>query len=585
MKKLTSILFLLSVALSVFAQKTDWVNAPMNPIALQYKKEHFNLKGDVYAHKEKVFSKDGMLIYEYGISEGLHYLYKNGLLYEDTDGKLYEFNNKRLLVKHTYAYSGIQTKTFLYNSADLLVSVKNTQGYSADYEYDDKGRLIISNVRGDIKGFSYQKKGDQLIVIEKDLSKNPVVTTKYIYKNGVEIGRNDQLFKINYDKFGNPSGFESAIYYSDVDNRNNEIAVVYTKPSSAAINLLFNCKFYINGQKVDFLFKEIVQRKDLLVYSPFTEKYYIIENAFDNAKSGQKQVFAKVLVNSPYALRNSKDSSPMLNYKGAFLGNTTNGMRDGALKVYKAPVYLVYDKTLNQTFYGDLDNANTSGYYPLQPISPQDNVVFIKNENNQFLIIIEGKLYSKENSTYKLSSLQNGASLIKDEKGNPLYYLPGTAKATSNKLYPGRKYNPATDKSELVDKASSAPTNSSATTATYFRPFKSVDISNKVLSAEVETFFKSYNTNPNNIAEYVTNIETTLKQKNYTGQATYTKLTEILTEIYAIDRYAVFRIMMVVDKAAFNATLKLIPLEMRKYLSEEARFKIQREKEMNTTQR
>ncbi|MGF1924895.1 MAG: hypothetical protein ACQUHE_12015 [Bacteroidia bacterium] len=79
-----------------------------------------------------------------------------------------------------------------------------------------------------------------------------------------------------------------------------------------------------------------------------------------------------------------------------------------------------------------------------------------------------------------------------------------------------------------------------ATKAIYYRPFTSVDIINKVLSAEVETFFKSYNSDPNNVAKYVTNIGTALKQKNYTGQAVYTKLTAILKEIYEADRYVAF---------------------------------------------
>ncbi len=52
-------------------------------------------------------------------------------------------------------------------------------------------------------------------------------------------------------------------------------------------------------------------------------------------------------------------------------------MRDGALKVYNAPIYLVYDKIINQTFVGELDSNNTTGYYPLHPIAVDDNVVYI----------------------------------------------------------------------------------------------------------------------------------------------------------------------------------------------------------------
>lgn len=465
MKTTITLLLVLFTSIATFGQKIDLVNAPINPIALEYKKEHFNLKGDVYGYGYRVFSKEGMLIYEYGISRGLHYLYKNGFPYADTEGKLYEFNSEGYLSKKTYASLGVQTQTYTYNPKGLLTKVINTKGYNATYEYDDKGRLSKSNVGGNIREFSYQKSGEQLLVTVKDLSKTPAVVTKHIYKNGVEIGRNDKLFDLKYDNHGNKSGYDNAIYYSDIENRNNEISVVYTK-STYSIDPLTDCKFYINGQKADFLYKQIasIQSKDIFIYNPFTEKYYIVENAIDDTKSGQKQVFSKVFINSPYYLLNRKSASLSLGYKGAELANTANGMRDGALKVYNTPVYVAYDRTLNQTFYGELDNTNTSGYYPLQQISPNDNVVYLKAGENQFTVVIEGKVNAKENPNHKLYNSTDGGSILIDDKNKPLYYLPGTATATINKLYAGRKYNPATDKIQSANNKSTTTTSGSAST-------------------------------------------------------------------------------------------------------------------------
>lgn len=459
MKTTITLLLVLFTSIATFGQKVDLVNAPMNPIALEYKKEHFNLKGDVYGYGYRVFSKDGMLIYEYGMRRGLHYLYKNGFPYADTEGRLYEFNSQGYLSKKTYASLGVQTQTYTYNAKGLLTKKANTQEYNSTYEYDDKGRLIKSNVGGNIREFSYQKNGEQLIVTIKDLSKNPAKIVKHIYKSGIKIGENDNLYNLKYDKFGNLSGNDNAIYYSDIENRNNEISVVYTK-RTYSIDPLLDCELYINGQKADFLYKqtESLQSKDIFIYNPFTEKYYIIENAINDAKSGQKQVFSKVFINSPFYLLNRKGSSLSLGYKGAVLENTANGMRDGALKVYNAPFYLVYDKIVNQTFYVDLDNTNTTRYYPLQQISPNDNVVYLKASENQYAIVIEGKEIAKENPTHKLISSNDGGSIITDDKNNPLYYLPGTASATINKLYAGRKYNPATDKIQTQKSSSSNTT-------------------------------------------------------------------------------------------------------------------------------
>lgn len=459
MKATITLLLVLFTSIATFGQKVDLVNAPMNPIALEYKKEHFNLKGDVYGYGYRVFSKDGMLIYEYGMRRGLHYLYKNGFPYADTEGRLYEFNSQGYLSKKTYASLGVQTQTYTYNAKGLLTKKANTQEYNSTYEYDDKGRLIKSNVGGNIREFSYQKNGEQLIVTIKDLSKNPAKIVKHIYKSGIKIGENDNLYNLKYDKFGNLSGNDNAIYYSDIENRNNEISVVYTK-RTYLIDPLSDCELYINGQKADFLYKQIesLQSKDIFIYNPFTEKYYIITNAINDAKSGQKQVFSKVFINSPFYLLNRKGSSLSLGYKGAVLENTANGMRDGALKVYNAPFYLVYDKIVNQTFYVDLDNTNTTRYYPLQQISPNDNVVYLKASENQYAIVIEGKEIAKENPTHKLISSNDGGSIITDDKNNPLYYLPGTASATINKLYAGRKYNPATDKIQTQKSSSSNTT-------------------------------------------------------------------------------------------------------------------------------
>lgn len=466
MKTTITLLLVLFTSIATFGQKIDLVNAPINPIALEYKKEHFNLKGDVYGYGYRVFSKEGMLIYEYGISRGLHYLYKNGFPYADTEGKLYEFNSEGYLSKKTYASLGVQTQTYTYNPKGLLTKVINTKGYNATYEYDDKGRLSKSNVGGNIREFSYQKSGEQLLVTVKDLSKTPAVVTKHIYKNGVEIGRNDKLFDLKYDNHGNKSGYDNAIYYSDIENRNNEISVVYTK-STYSIDPLTDCKFYINGQKADFLYKQIasIQSKDIFIYNPFTEKYYIVENAIDDTKSGQKQVFSKVFINSPYYLLNRKSASLSLGYKGAELANTANGMRDAALKVYNTPVYVAYDRTLNQTFYGELDNTNTSGYYPLQQISPNDNVVYLKAGENQFTVVIEGKVNAKENPNHKLYNSTDGGSILIDDKNKPLYYLPGTATATINKLYAGRKYNPATDKIQSANNTTPTQTTTKSTSA------------------------------------------------------------------------------------------------------------------------
>lgn len=390
MKKSIFLLLLFGNLLG-FAQKVDWVNAPMNPIAFEYKKEHFNLNGDVYAYGRRVFSEEGNLIYEKRSINGVHYLYKNGLLYANSEGRLYEFNSQGYLTKLTYASSGIQTINYTYNAKGLLIKEVGSKGLYNSYEYDSFGRLIKSNVSGGIRQFSYQKNGDQLIITEINSVYNPAKTVKHIYKNGIKIGENDKIFTKEFDKFGNETNrYQSALFYSDIKNKEIEISIVYKKSSLGRSLLPLNdCDFFINDKIVDFLYAELdLQQKNILLYNPFKEKYYIVENPLDDAKSGKKQLVSKVLINSPYFLKSTKGTSYKLGYKGAILENTVIGMRDGALKVYNAPIYLVYDKTINQTFVGELDSNNTTGYYPLHPIAVDDNVVYIKTAESQFVVII-----------------------------------------------------------------------------------------------------------------------------------------------------------------------------------------------------
>lgn len=447
-----------------FAQKVDWVNAPMNPIAFEYKKQHFNLKGDVYAYGRRVFSEEGNLIYDKTSSNGVHYLYKNGLLYANSEGRLYEFNSQGFLTKLTYASLGVKNINYAYNSKGLLIKQTGSEGFNATYEYDSFGRLIKSNVSGGIRQFSYQKNGDQLIITEINSVYNPAKTVKHIYKNGIKIGENDKIFTKEFDKFGNETNwYQSALFYSDLKNKEIEISIVHKKSSlGRSLFPLNDCEFFINDKKVDFLYAELdLQQKNMLLYNPFKEKYYIVENPLDDAKSGKKQLVSKVLINSPYFLKSTKGTSYKLGYKGATLENTVNGMRDGALKVYNAPIYLVYDKTINQTFVGELDSNNTTGYYPLHPIAVDDNVVYIKTAESQFVVIIDGKIDVKENPNHKLIALQNGNSIIKDENDKIIYYLPNTSKALLNKAYAGKKYNPSTDK---IDNQTTPSSSTSKTT-------------------------------------------------------------------------------------------------------------------------
>lgn len=114
-------------------------------------------------------------------------------------------------------------------------------------------------------------------------------------------------------------------------------------------------------------------------------------------------------------------------------------------------------------------------------------------------------------------------------------------------------------------------------TTTASQPHK-IDIGNKVLSPEVKTFFEAYNNNPDNIGQYITDIGSAMKSQNYVGGKQYPRFMELLTEIYNVDKYVAFKVMMRVDKTTLQEVLKLMPADMRTYIREQAKLVQQNKK-------
>ena len=185
----------------------------------------------------------------------------------------------------------MHTQSYTYNNKGLLTNVTNTKGYNAVYDYDTNNRLIKSVVSGVTKEYSYQKKGEELLITEKDLSKSPITQSILIYKNGHCIGKDDYRFNNDHDKFNNliaPFQGET-LFYSEVENKTNEISLVYEKPSYGSINFLYDCKFYINNKRVGILFTKVINQKDnasVLLTGGGTYNDFLVERikALTNAK-------------------------------------------------------------------------------------------------------------------------------------------------------------------------------------------------------------------------------------------------------------------------------------------------------------
>ena len=129
MKNLLSLIFLATFSLSISGQSFDFVNAPVNPLGFKHKKEHFFLKGDVYASDGKIFDKNGNLIYNFGT----RYYYDNssritGNNYDDE----FEYDSRGNIIR--YKYKSGSEYNYQFNTQNLLVYEKNTYGDEKTYK-------------------------------------------------------------------------------------------------------------------------------------------------------------------------------------------------------------------------------------------------------------------------------------------------------------------------------------------------------------------------------------------------------------------------------------------------------------------
>ena len=180
------------------AQNIDFVNAPRNPIGYKYKKEHYNLKGDIYASGGKIFDRNGNLTYNFGA----FYYYDNsgkiiGSNYDDT----FKLDDRGNIILFKYNSGG--TNTYTFNNKNLLVHETNTFDEDRTYTYDSKNRIIKTAINR--KGvfyqeidFTYSKSGKALVVTLQYTNQdgNPGSTFAYHYENGYNVKKSSHLARI-----------------------------------------------------------------------------------------------------------------------------------------------------------------------------------------------------------------------------------------------------------------------------------------------------------------------------------------------------------------------------------------------------
>ncbi len=197
MKKIIFCLVSLSLTSLGFTQKIDWQNAPLNPAAVYYSLNHFNLNGPVKEANSTTF--DGTLFNLYFNEDG--YLIKE--LSSESGGTLrimttYQYENKGVLKSMKVSLldsKGYTTNTndysFTYNSQGLIATKMDiVNNYSVRYTYDSNNNLKTSA--------AYSPDGISKYRTEYAYNNNNQIISQYeIEPDGAENFRFDYLTREN----------------------------------------------------------------------------------------------------------------------------------------------------------------------------------------------------------------------------------------------------------------------------------------------------------------------------------------------------------------------------------------------------
>ncbi|MBA6152093.1 hypothetical protein [Gelidibacter maritimus] len=462
MKKLSFITLVLFITTG-FAQKIDLINAPKNPVAYNYKKEHFDLKGPVYSFKNKVFSKAGLLIFDNVFGGNSFYYDANGRLTHTSEGNEFKYGSNGYIESYTYASLGIKTTQYFYNDKGLLVAEKfDKASKTNDYEYTyDSQDRVIKSYRNDnnYTTYAYEKRGDDLIIQENDVRDGLATLKTLKYTKGIQVSYDDVLMSTynKMDAYGNwTKDYSPVIFYDDLKSNGNVFTMIYTKQNNYTIDKLMDCEFFLNGKQTDAIYRRSSKANEVIIYNPFDEKYYIIKNAVDDSRSGQVQAFTEVIISTPTYLEFIESSSYKLVHRGAEYQNNLY-LRSGSLVVrtYQNN-YIVYDKFADKTFFAPYDPDENFNIYGLKNVEGTNIIYIRKNKENGFIAFDRGKPVE---STYTFGYDGNDGVLYNGQ--TPEYYLPQLKTSSVGVVHPGRKYNASTDKRAGTDYSNTATSTSS----------------------------------------------------------------------------------------------------------------------------
>lgn len=308
MKKLILLLTFFTICNS-FAQKVNWVNAPLNPVAFKYKLEDFNLKGNIVAYNEKVF-KDGKLFYDN--KEKTYYKYNdNGQIIEDSEENTYNYNNKGQLltiIQSSFNKTFEKKFTFEYDENSRLKS-KEIFGVKTNYTYNSNGQLVSeeNTTNGVISSsivynYATENKLLKIIKIQTEKKGNIVTTETYYYNKGILVKKIDKVkgeitYQTKIDMEGNILKEDDITFSQNEITKNFSLSAIDEKQLSYFVVSYFT-KIYVNNKYAAFMPVETVNNISV-VFDIFNKDYYRVNS---NYNKGIRETTLSLLAKNKEAL-------------------------------------------------------------------------------------------------------------------------------------------------------------------------------------------------------------------------------------------------------------------------------------------
>lgn len=590
MKNLIQLLILFIVS-HVFAQKTDLVNAPENPIVLKYKLEHFALKGDVYSYGSKYFfNKEGLLVSKSDYQGDSTFEYENGKLVgddtyyelkENAQGYIPRITKQKSVTEFTYNDKGlliteIETRAKSYNKPEVINKIT--------YSYDTSNRVIKkeefeNSILQTSTTYSYIKEGTTIKVFKKETENGKTTSSESRYKSGQLIYSKSSSDNIELkiekklDTKGNSirdayinNGKETDVfnhtilYFSDAN-----APISYTLKIGKAYNGFLNPQFQRNGNSFyTSSYVRLETTNDMLLYDGLTQTYYVAKNAYDtNLKEGTVinfEVISKGKEALLYTMANNS-ISVFLKGKNIFL----NASYKKATYIFNNVFTCFSEKGNNNKktlFFKDAkNNMFTAGY--LLPANKENMYYYLDGKQNTQAIVKEGERILPLTQLFGIKATQNGG-LIGYINKDIVYCFPNYYSAEKDIIYPARLYDPKID---IIKTNDVKPTPSITTEV------KPSNVGNSPYAQKILNIPKG--TEQHKQTKVVMQeMENGLVAKSFNFEQKNSAYLTLFNELYTIDKYEAYRVMMAIDNQYIRTLLPELTTEQKAFLKDHSRKKI-----------